>query len=135
MNDRRPSNKRIKKFCAEITPEDGTDPRDWLKGLHGPRLDKRKTKQLCAQVAETLSMLLAAEPDECLNSLDVVAVEPSPADKQLLVTLRVLTSDPGVAHVVLMALNTAAGRIRCEIASAITRKRVPLLLYRLVTIE
>lgn len=133
MPPKRPSKKRLRTLCAELAPEDGTDPRDWLKGLHGPRTDRRKARQLCAQVAEALAMLLAAEGEDLLRCLDVAAVEPSPDTRQLLVTVRPL---PGMAidpAAILGALASASGRIRSEVASAITRRRAPLLLYRVMT--
>lgn len=133
MPPRRPSRTRLRTLCAEVSPEDGTDPRDWLKGLHGPRPDRRKARQLCGQVAEALTLLLAGEPDDLLHNLDVAAVEPSPDTKQLLVTVRALsgTADADPAAI-LDALARASGRLRSEVASAITRRRAPLLIYRVV---
>jgi len=90
MTFRRPSKKRLRTFCAEVSPEDGTDPRDWLKGLHGPKSDPRKARQLCGQVAEALSLVLASEPNDALRGLDVASVEPAPDTKRLLVTVRAL---------------------------------------------
>ncbi len=134
MAFRRPSNKRIRTLCAEVSPEDGTDPRDWLKNLHGKKSQDTNAKRLCAQVAEALVLVLAAEPDERLNGLDVVSVEPAPDVKQLLVTVRSLagvTESPN-AGPILEALAQASGRLRCEVASAITRRRAPLLTYRVL---
>ena len=134
MPERRPAKARLRTFCAEVSPEDGTDPRDWLKGLHGPKTDRRKARQLCAQVAEALTLLLAGEADDLLRGLDVAAVEPSPDTRQLLVTVRPI---PGARApepaAILSALAGASGRIRSEVAPAITRRRAPLLLYRVMT--
>ncbi len=133
MPTRRPSSKRLRTLCAEVAPEDGTDPRDWLKGLHGPKADRRKPRQLCAQVAEALAMLLAAEADDVLRGLDVVGVGPSPDTTQLLVTVRPLPGSDADPAGVLAALSRSSGRIRSEVAAAITRRRAPLLLYRLMS--
>jgi ribosome-binding factor A len=133
MAHRNPSKKRLRTLRAEVSAEDGTDPRDWLKGLHGPRPDRRKARQLCAQVAESLALLLAAERDDLLRSLDVAGVEPSPDTTQLLVTVRPL---PGMAAdpvAILGALARASGRIRTEVAAAITRRRAPRLMYRVMS--
>ena len=135
MSPRRPSKKRLRTLCAEVAPEDGTDPRDWLKGLHGPKPDRRKARQLCAQVAEALTLLLAGEPDDILRGLDVAAVEPSPDTRQLLVTVRPMTgAGPVDPAAILAALAGASGRIRSEVASAITRRRAPMLLYRVMAV-
>jgi ribosome-binding factor A len=133
MTQRQPPKKRLRTFCAEVSAEDGTDPRDWLKGLHGPRSDRRKARQLCAQVAEALTLLLAGETDDALRSLDVVSVEPAPDTRQLLVTVRSLPGMNAEPAVILDALCRASGRVRCEVAAAITRRRVPQLVYRVMS--
>lgn len=133
MSPQRPSKKRLRSLCAEVAPEDGTDPRDWLKGLHGPKPDRRKARQLCAQVAEALTLRLADEPDDLLRGLDVAGVEPSPDTGQLLVTVRPLPGATAEPAAILGALARASGRLRSEVASAITRRRAPLLIYRVMT--
>ncbi len=93
----------------------------------------RKTLQLCSQVAETLSMVLAEMPDDVLRDLMVEEVLPAPDASQLLVVLRPAPSavlfDPIRALEVLQA---TAQDIRMEVASAIHRRRVPTLLYRVL---
>jgi ribosome-binding factor A len=133
MPERRPSKKRLRALCAEISAEDGTDPRDWLKGLHGPKPDRRKARQLCAQAAEALTLLLADASDDILRGLDVAGVEPSPDTSQLLVTVRPMPGTTADSAAILAALSCAAGRLRSEVASAITRRRAPLLIYRVMT--
>ena len=134
MPPQRPTKTRLRTLCAEVSPEDGTDPRDWLKGLHGPKPDRRKARQLCGQVAEALTLLLAAEPDDLLRNLDVAAVEPAPDTRQLLVTVRPIPgTTPADPAAILGALARASGRLRSEVASAITRRRAPLLIYRVMT--
>ena len=127
----RPSKKRIRTLCAEVSPEDGTDPRDWLKGLHGPKSHDTKALRLCGQVLEILSLQLAAEADDILNDLEVVGVEPVSNTKQLLVTVRPSGNSADPSRI-LEALGRASSRLRCEVASAITRRRAPLLTYRVV---
>ena len=120
-------------MCGEIRPEDGMDPRDFAKKPRPPKGD-RKVRQLCSQVAETLSLVLSGEcSDEMLHNLEVVAVDPAPNASQLLVTVRSAeaaeTVDPAEVSACLASI---AGRLRCEVASAITRKRAPKLLFRVL---
>ena len=84
-------------------------------------------------MAEALTLLLADEPDDLLRNLDVAAVEPAPDTRQLLVTVRPMPG-PTVADpaAILGALARASGRLRSEVASAITRRRAPLLTYRVM---
>jgi ribosome-binding factor A len=132
MTPKKPSLKRLRSLCAEIHPDDGADPRDWSKDGRPARKVRRKTRQLCGQVAEALAASLAgACNDDVLRDLQVVGVEPAPDASRLLVTVRV---DPPSATVgpvqVLEHLDRANGRLRCEVAAAITRKRAPVLAFR-----
>jgi ribosome-binding factor A len=102
--------------------------------VHGPKgRAAHKTAQLCKQVLETLEMVLAEQEDEILQGLHVASVEAGPDATQLLVTL---TPGPGLEATadplaILERLHAAAGDLRTEVASAITRRRVPTLLYRI----
>ncbi len=76
--------------------------------------------------------MLASQPDEVLQSLAVHCVEPAPDTTRLLVTVGVepalgTTVDPIDA---LERLDRASGRIRSEVAAAITRRRTPVLSFR-----
>ena len=74
-------------LAAEIHPDDGIDPRELASG-ETPRKGDRKVRQLCAQVADTLSLVLSGEfGDSVLQSLHVVAVDPAPDASQLIVTV------------------------------------------------
>lgn len=91
---------------------------------------QHKTAQLCSQVQETLESVLAEQEDDILQGLHVVSVRPAPDDTQLMVTVA-----PGAGAVsddpitILEHLNVVASEIRLEVAAAITRRRVPGLLY------
>jgi ribosome-binding factor A len=101
---------------------------------HGPATD-RKAWQLCRQVAVTLDEVLAECGDGVLRGLHVVSVAPFPDASRLLVTLTSIDDRPGEmigAGSVLEHLEHATGHLRCEIASAVTRKRAPVLVYQLV---
>jgi ribosome-binding factor A len=94
-----------------------------------------KAWQLCRQVAVTLDEVLAECGDGVLRGLRVVSVAPFPDASRLLVTLTSIDDRPGGvigAGSVLEHIEHAAGHLRCEIASAVTRKRAPVLVYQLV---
>jgi ribosome-binding factor A len=133
MTAKRPSANKKPRLSAEISPEDGMDPRDFAR-KDRPRKGDRKVRQLCSQVAETLSLVLSGEcADDLLQSLHVVAVDPAPDASQLLVTVgagcpgEMIDSDAALARLARMA-----GKLRCEVAAAITRKRAPKLVFRVL---
>ena len=142
MKDHTISRRYLKGLCAELSEGDGLDPHAFSRlamvGIrqHGrprPGLD-RKVLQLCHQVAETLDEVLAECSDAVLQALRVLDVEPAPDASRLLVTVgaEALSQgkmDPDRVH---EHLSRAAGHLRSEVANAITRKRTPVLVYRLV---
>ena len=94
----------------------------------------RKAHQLCRQVGQTLDEVLAECGDAVLQGLRVEGVEPFPDASRLLVTVAFIDDRPGkMAEVGLVVdhLHRASGHLRSEVATAVTRKRAPLLLYRL----
>jgi ribosome-binding factor A len=135
--------KEIRGLCAELSADDGLDPHAGSRLMPGARhpqgrsrtgLD-RKAVQLCHQVAETLEEVLADCGDAVLQALRVLDVEPAPDASRLLVTVAVdglprEKLDPERVH---DHLARASGYLRSEVASAITRKRTPVLVYRLAT--
>jgi len=130
---KKPSRKEMLPLCGELGPEDGVDPRE-LARQGRPRKGDRKVRQLCSQVAETLSLVLSGEcNDELLQSLHVVQVDPAPDASQLLVTVGAglpgETIDPAEA---LARLTVIMGKLRTEVATAITRKRAPRLVFRVL---
>ncbi|HWB08580.1 MAG TPA: hypothetical protein VG826_05125 [Pirellulales bacterium] len=92
----------------------------------------RKALQLCSQVAETLNYVFSGDcGDDLLRNLQVVNVVPAPNASQLLVTVTPVVPpgkeyDPADIN---QRLTAAAGRLRFEVASAITRKKTPRLLF------
>lgn len=95
----------------------------------GPRRP-HKDLQLCAQVADVLTYLLADSEDEVLQDLVVHGVAPTADGGELLVSVQ----DPhghGVERV-LAALDAARGRLRTEIGDEIHRRRVPRLSFTIV---
>ena len=133
MAKKKPSQKEMLSLCGEIHPEDGTDPREAARKGHSRKGD-RKARQLCSQVAQTLSQVLGGEcGDDLLQSLLVVSVDPGRDAAQLVVTVR--ASLPGEvvdAREVSEHLAKVMGKLRSEVAAAITRRRAPTLVFRVL---
>jgi ribosome-binding factor A len=136
------SRKDMSGLCAEPSDDDGLVPHARSKPMLGVRPSRsrssagldRKVLQLCHQVAETLEEVLAECGDAVLQDLRVLDVEPAPDASRLLVTVAVdgwQTQDVEPSRVY-DHLARAAGHLRSEVSGAITRKRTPVLVYRLV---
>ena len=100
---------------------------------HGGKRRDHKTAQLCRQVFRAVSLALAECADDVLRELVVHDVEPAPDASRLLVRVgfsaSVVAADvTGVADV-LGRLGQASGFLRREVATAITRKRAPELMF------
>lgn len=130
---RKPSKQQIELVCAEIGPEDGIDPR-YVHREASHRHGGRKTLQLCKQVERELSLTLAGEFDDpALHDLQVLSVEPAPNSARLLVTVSLSPSaNPINPTEVVAHLSRASGKLRCEIAAAIHRKKTPELAFCVV---
>jgi ribosome-binding factor A len=136
MTRKRPSRRQMQSLCAEFRDDDGIDPREFFKPSPKRKCDYRKDLQLCRQVAETLSLVLSGElNDDVLRDVQVVAVTPAPNASQLLVLVSSAPGETPIAEVVLERLSTVAGRLRAEVASAITRRRAPKLLFQFVSTD
>jgi ribosome-binding factor A len=130
---RRPAKRQIELLCGEIGPGDGSDPRYDRPESGRNRGSGRKALQLCRQVQEALGDALCTTcRDPVLNELQVHSVEPAPNTSRLLVTL-FLESRQHDASQVATHLQGAAGLLRCEVAAAIHRKKVPELAFRVVS--
>jgi ribosome-binding factor A len=132
MSKKRPSRKDLRALCSEPGPEDGLDPR--LAPRPAEKVVNRKALQLCGQVADTLAGFFAGCGDDVLRELLVISVTPAPNSARLLVTVAPGLPDtaPEPARV-LERLQHAQARLRAEVASAIHRKRVPELAFRVAT--
>ncbi|HEX4142196.1 MAG TPA: hypothetical protein VHY91_01490 [Pirellulales bacterium] len=133
MNRKRASNKRMQSLCGEIHPDDGIDPTEFFRKGRKPNSSHRKAQQLCHQVADTLSLVFSGELGQELRDLRIVAVTPAPDASQLLVLVApALATDRVDPDAVAASLAAAAGRLRAEVAGAITRRRAPKLLFQFV---
>ncbi len=98
----------------------------------GRRTD-RKERQLCRQVQEALGEALSSLDDSVLTDVWIDGVEPAPDASRLAVLLRVSRDvDP---ERVKERLGRVSGYLRTEVAQAITRKRVPTLVFEVLPPE
>lgn len=123
-------------LAAELHSDDGQDPKQFFRKSKQVKKTGRKALQLCSQVADTLSLVLSGEcGDEVLQNLLVAEVTPAPDASQLLV---LLTPAPGsqtlTTEEVTIALRAASGRLRTEVAAAISRKRAPRLTFQFLPV-
>ena len=132
MKRKQPSHEDLLSSCGEIGADDGADPRVFFRKDSEKKIN-RKALQLCGEVAKILSQVLAWElGDDLLEQLQVEAVVPAPDSSRLLVTV----SLQGLAGAdtpadIMERLRRSTGRLRMEVASAIHRRRVPDLVFRL----
>jgi ribosome-binding factor A len=132
VNSRKPSRKDILASATDIRANDGLDPRF---DRHGERPSgKRKTLQLCREVERTLSAVLSGEcDDDLLRELIVLSVVPAPNAGRLLVTVGLPKSAGATVDEVLERLLSKSGQLRSEVAAAVSRRKTPELVFRVVT--
>lgn len=133
MSSRKRKNAPLRALSSELGDDDGVDPREFFRPTGRRRNDQRRTGQLCRQVAETLSLVLAGEFDDPrLHNLQVVSV--TAIDGSSLLVNVAYEGPPDAAHAaeVQSRLLRVAGRLRTEVAAAITRKRAPRLVFRVI---
>ena len=131
MKRKQSSRNKLRSSSSEIGPDDGVDPRLFFRKKSESK-SNRKALQLCGEVARTLSQVLAWElGDDLLSLLTVESVVPAPDSSRLLVTVSLPTAG-GMAELdrVWQQLHLATGRLRVEIATAVQRRRVPELSFR-----
>ncbi len=133
MKSRKQWLKKVVSLCAEVSPEDGVDPRTLL---HKPTRKKphHKTYQICKQAEKTLNLVLAGESTEpLLRELIICAVEPNPDSTHLLVIVEANSTDILLnENEVLEALQRAGGRLRFALATTVNRKRIPQISFQFV---
>lgn len=117
---------------GQTDPDDGLDPREFFKPEIRLRGAGRKAQQLCAQVADTLHQVFGESADGVLQSLAVVEVRPAPDATKLLVLVAPAVGAEVDADEAIAALAHAGTWLRGEVAKAITRKRAPQLVFRLI---
>jgi ribosome-binding factor A len=120
--------------CDEMHDDDGVDPRDFFKTDRIHKKEHHNLQRLCHQVAETLDQVLSGEiADNRLQCLRIVSVRPAPDASRLLVTLRAdCKREEFDRNLLEDRLAACQGRLRCEVAAAITRRKAPSLIFNLI---
>jgi ribosome-binding factor A len=115
-------------------PDDGQDPR-YDRPDQPSKVRNRKALQLCSQVAETLSLVLAGEcDDDLLRDLLVDSVVPYPTSVRLLATLVPAVSAPADSlPQMAQRLEQHRTQLRSAVASAIHRRKAPELIFRILS--
>lgn len=121
---------KLANLAAELGGEDGGDPKEFhAKPWDAPKQASRKGQQLCGQVKDALHVAFAACADVVLQGMSVVSVEPVSHTGRLRVLVAADDVDRSVAEA---ALRRAAGFLRCEVASAISRRYAPELVFEVI---
>ena len=128
--NKRTRQQQMLEHCLALHEDDGVAPKEFFRGKKRPRKQDRKTAQLCQQVAQTLGLVLSGEfEDEVLHNLQVLQVQPAPDASQLLVSVCYTESAAVDPQTVLGQLAKVSGKLRSEVAAAITRKKAPRLVF------
>ncbi len=133
MQSRKRNKPDLRALCAQPYPDDGLNPRDdkRRRGVAEHRGADRKLQQLCKQAARTLHLALGALPDaDRLAEVAISTVYPAPHAGRLRCVLTV--PDPERREEVAAVVGRHAGRLRAELAAAITRRRAPELVFEVV---
>lgn len=125
---------QLRALCGELHEDDGVDPRRSFKPDRQRDQDHRKSRQLCRQVQKTLDLVLSGEMgSDLLGHLKIVSVQPGRDGSRLLITV---SADLPPAQFNREAIETQLaliqGRLRSEVAAAITRKKTPNLMFQIL---
>ena len=133
MSRRRRKADEFYSLAADISSEDGSDPKEFhAKPWNQPKQAGRKAQQLCEQVRQALHEALAACGDPAVQSARVLKVEPAPHTGRLLV---ILGTSPDVGRAAVeAAVHRAAGHLRNEVARAISRRYAPELTFEVIEV-
>lgn len=132
MTSRKRKNHSLRALCAQFYPDDGVDPRTSTRhGADDRSKPDRKLRQLCQQVAHTLQLALGALPHaEMLAGVYVEKVVPGPHAGRLRAVVTV--PDPQRRAEIAHTFAEHSRRLRSEVATAITRRRAPELVFEFV---
>jgi ribosome-binding factor A len=129
MRNRRITRRSILSASFEVGAGDGRDPR-FDRPDEPTKVKNRKALQLCAQIADTLSLVFADSGDRALQNLLVTSVVPYPTSARVLVTVTPTADDVLDARASLGHLEAARSRLRSEVAAAVCRRKVPDLVFQ-----
>ena len=124
-------NNAISLSCDTFYPDDGVDPRLYLR--RGFKKKNKKIHRLCSQVMRTLNVSLSTEGrHDLLQGLSVDTVQPAPNASRLLVsvsTIKPLHQEE--CEELRQLLKQMKGLFREELAIVLHRKHVPDLIFQL----
>lgn len=132
LNKRQRAQQRA--LCDELREDDGVDPRKFFQPDRNRNREHRKSRQLCRQVQRTLELVLTGEVrDDLLNGLRVVSITPGLDSSRLVVTVSTdLPFEQFDRREIEARLASLQGKLRSEVAAAITRKQTPLLTFQVL---
>jgi ribosome-binding factor A len=114
-------------LCDALGADDGIESRGRQETRRRPRRTHHQ-EQVARQAERVLSLALCDSADPVLQDLDVLAV--AAVGSSLQVTVAPLPDgDAPSASTIHAALHRASGRLRALVSEAITRKRVPELVF------
>lgn len=121
----------IHECCQILHEDDGVDSRRYFQPSQSDER-KRKSIQLCGQVAKLLNAAFVGWESPILAALFVVRVVPAPTLSRLeaVVDATQVSSDVS-SHDIWAELGRAHRALRMAVAEGITRKYVPDLTFRL----
>ena len=93
---------------------------------------ERKTRQLCKQVARVVSSVLLESTEECLQKLSLLTVEPAAGTSVLRVAVMAGTANGTELSAQREALERLRPYLRGEVAQAVSRRRIPELVFALI---
>jgi len=124
---------RLRALCGELHDDDGVDPREFFQPIRKRGKEHRKSKQLCRQVHKTLDLVLSGETrDELLSDLRIVSVTSADTSALLVTVIAEVPPDRFDRAEIEARLAKMSGRLRSEVAGAITRKGTPFLVFHLL---
>ena len=91
---------------------------------------EHKDRQVCRQVFEALSMALAEIDDPLIDDLALMAVDPAPDAKRVLVSLQATRTDTDL-DAAYQRIQELAPELRAEVAAEVHRKQVPELIFKI----
>ena len=132
MSSRKRKKNDPRALCAQWYPDDGVDPRDdKRRDAEYDNKPDRKARQLCKQAARAVHLALGALPQaEALSGAYVREARPAPHAGWLCVVI--VVSDARRREQVAAIVERFAGRLRAEVAAAISRRRCPELTFEVI---
>jgi len=117
--------------CGELRPDDGIDPRILFRREERNR-NTTRDRRLCGQVAQALSLALGElAGEDWTDGLCVMSVEPAPDTSRLRVRVSYTGRASDDARAAFARLCGQSAHLRWEVGAAISRRRVPELVFEL----